>query len=365
MLQPLSFDGTSRFSHLDDIERVARRALRGGDSQALDAAIRSISADLAAHGITFEGRTLPVSLLPTVIPAAEAERISWAGGRVRARLRHEDGVRVSHLLDDSIQEVWLDPEIFYDALLNLVVNAMEAIPEGREGQVQVTTKRLSGRKQVLIEVLDNGPGIPEELRAKVFNLFFTTKGKKGTGIGLASARKTIEAHGGTIELAPPAPGEGAHFMIYLPINPPEALDHQSKGESPTSPMPTPAAHGVEDASRSAPTRRPAPHTTALGPEPRPERAASGSPARRRSQRSPGRGARWALGLGLVFVALVAGAWWITRHDGTLFCSWAWEPVLAILSAISLHFSRPLPRCSLRSPACCASQELVSLFCPRR
>jgi len=142
----------------------------------------------------------------------------------------ERGVRVQHALDDSIEAIWLDPEIFYDALLNLVVNAMEAIPEGREGRVQIKTTRLSGRNQVLIEVLDNGPGIPEELVGKMFNLFFTTKGKKGTGIGLASARKTVEAHGGTIELAPSTPEEGAHFLIYLPINPPEAVNHAFNGE---------------------------------------------------------------------------------------------------------------------------------------
>jgi two-component system nitrogen regulation sensor histidine kinase NtrY len=99
----------------------------------------------------------------------------------------------------------------------------EAIPEDQRGWVKVTTHKLDGRNQMLIEVIDSGTGIPQELHKKIFNLFFTTKGKKGTGIGLASARKTIEAHGGSIELAPQAEGEGAHFMIYLPITPPEAI----------------------------------------------------------------------------------------------------------------------------------------------
>ena len=76
--------------------------------------------------------------------------------------------RAGDLLRLVLAEVWLDPEIFYDALLNLAVNAMEAIPEGCEGRVQIKTTRLSGRNQVLIEVLDNGPGIPEELVGKMF-----------------------------------------------------------------------------------------------------------------------------------------------------------------------------------------------------
>jgi signal transduction histidine kinase len=135
----------------------------------------------------------------------------------------ERDVVIQAELDRSIEEIWVDPEIFYDALLNLVINGIEAIPEGKAGRVRVRTHRLSGRNQVLIEVADSGEGIPEALYDKIFNLFFTTKGKKGTGIGLASARKTIEAHGGTIELAHPLDGEGAHFKIYLPITPQESM----------------------------------------------------------------------------------------------------------------------------------------------
>lgn len=142
----------------------------------------------------------------------------------------ERRVEVQADLDERLQQVWIDPEIFHDALLNLVVNAIEAIPEGHPGKVLVATRRLDGRNQFLIEVIDSGAGIPEEIRDKVFNLFFTTKGKKGTGIGLASARKTIEAHGGSIELAEPATGEGAHFMLYLPIEPTDVPSTNAWGD---------------------------------------------------------------------------------------------------------------------------------------
>lgn len=133
----------------------------------------------------------------------------------------ERGITVTAELDPQVVEMWMDPEIFYDAVLNLTINGAEAIPEDQRGWVKVRTTKLAGRNQVLLEVIDSGPGIPAEIHNKIFNLFFTTKGKKGTGIGLASARKTIEAHGGTIELAPPAEGEGAHFMIYMPLTAPE------------------------------------------------------------------------------------------------------------------------------------------------
>lgn len=133
----------------------------------------------------------------------------------------ERKVEITAALDERIQEIWVDPESFYDALLNLVVNGMEALPEGKPGRVRILTKRLSGRNQILIEVIDSGTGIPDEIRPRIFNLFFTTKGKKGTGIGLASVRKTIEAHGGTIELEPYREEEGAHFRIFMPLQPQE------------------------------------------------------------------------------------------------------------------------------------------------
>jgi signal transduction histidine kinase len=128
------------------------------------------------------------------------------------------GIVLQPNLDESIGDVWLDPESMHDALLNLVTNGMDAIPEGGEGRVQVRTSRLADRNQVCIEVLDSGAGIPPEHRDKIFNLFFSTKGKKGTGIGLAATRKIIEGHGGSIQLNH-FDGQGAHFLIYLPIHP--------------------------------------------------------------------------------------------------------------------------------------------------
>lgn len=134
-----------------------------------------------------------------------------------ARTSAERGVEVTADLDERLGEIELDPESFYDALLNLVTNAMDAIPEGRKGRVRVVTRRLEGRHQALIEVADNGSGIPEEIRSKIFSLFFSTKGKQGTGIGLAATRKIIEEHGGTIEFES-EDGQGTRFKIYMPTS---------------------------------------------------------------------------------------------------------------------------------------------------
>jgi signal transduction histidine kinase len=121
-------------------------------------------------------------------------------------------------LDPQLDSVMLEPESIHDALLNLVTNAIDAIPEGQMGKVIIRAQRIPDQNNFKIEVLDNGIGIPEQLREKVFLLFFSTKGKKGTGIGLAVTKKMIEDHGGTIELDSTV-GQGTCFRVFLPLKP--------------------------------------------------------------------------------------------------------------------------------------------------
>lgn len=141
----------------------------------------------------------------------------------------EHGVELATSLDPQVGEVWIDSEQIYDSLLNLVTNAIDAMPDGRGGRVRILTERLEGRQQVLIDVTDDGAGIPAEARDKIFNLFFSTKGSKGTGIGLSATRKIIQDHGGTIEFTT-VEGEGTTFSIYLPTNAPE-LTHAPATEA--------------------------------------------------------------------------------------------------------------------------------------
>jgi len=116
----------------------------------------------------------------------------------RLRIDTESGVRLTG-----------DGELLSIALLNLLKNAVEASSS--------TPIRMEGRrnkKRVEIRVRDEGPGIPPEAIARIFEPFYTTK-EKGTGIGLFMAKKIVEAHGGTIE-ARSREGEGSEFRIELP-----------------------------------------------------------------------------------------------------------------------------------------------------
>lgn len=95
-------------------------------------------------------------------------------------------------------------------LLGLVQNAIEAVDGGGEIAVEWAQRANS----VEIAVSDTGPGVPEELRSRVFEPFFTTRAK-GVGLGLAIARQVVEAHGGTLDVGSGTAG-GARFVLTIP-----------------------------------------------------------------------------------------------------------------------------------------------------
>ncbi len=119
-----------------------------------------------------------------------------------------------HIPDDCI--CMCDPQGLSQTVLNLVLNAGEAPPNGGEAQVKIDV--TSDSQWVYTCVEDNGPGVSEELRERVFEPFFTTKPLgKGTGLGLSVSRQLIRAVGGELELSPgPSSLGGAKFVIRLP-----------------------------------------------------------------------------------------------------------------------------------------------------
>jgi signal transduction histidine kinase len=125
----------------------------------------------------------------------------------------EAQVEVVRYLDPELPNVRLDRETFRSAVLNLLINAVQAMDAG--GQMVVRT-RAAGLG-VILELIDTGPGMDPETLAKVFRAFYTTK-QGGSGLGLPTARKIVEAHGGTIDVES-APGRGTKVTIWLPAPP--------------------------------------------------------------------------------------------------------------------------------------------------
>src|SRR5262249_51745588 len=119
--------------------------------------------------------------------------------------------------------VMADDRQIEQAVINLGMNALQAMPE--RGRLTIGARRHG--KQVEITVRDTGPGIPEALRARIFEPFFSTKAG-GTGLGLPLVHEIAVAHGGRISVES-APGEGACFTLALPLAEPPVPRPDSPG----------------------------------------------------------------------------------------------------------------------------------------
>lgn len=130
----------------------------------------------------------------------------------------ECGVRLRVELDESLGDILMDPEAIHCCLLNLASNAVDACVCGggcgQPPEVVLRSRRVHSWG-VEYQVIDNGCGLDEETQSKIFKAFFSTKGTKGTGLGLMITKKIVAEHGGEIELAS-RKGEGTVFTVRLP-----------------------------------------------------------------------------------------------------------------------------------------------------
>ncbi|MEL7639562.1 MAG: ATP-binding protein [Solidesulfovibrio sp.] len=150
---------------------------------------------------------------PTSSKPGEAD-LGEVARRTTALMRHAlEGQGIAVTLDISLQAPMVrgDPETLTQCLVNCLKNAMEAMPDG--GHIGVAAGLEDGR--AFLSVRDDGPGIPAEVLPNVFNPFFTTRGDKRAGLGLAMTKKILEDLGGTVELES-LPGQGATVTLYLP-----------------------------------------------------------------------------------------------------------------------------------------------------
>jgi signal transduction histidine kinase len=133
----------------------------------------------------------------------EPQPTEWAvlAGRLETHAREAigNGTTQFHTTGDLVR-LDTDPEMLFQVLLNLVRNSVEAVAEIQDGEVTLSAQR-TGRSGVSIRVEDNGPGLPPEIRDRLFEPFTTTK-SNGTGLGLSIARKLTSALGGRLEISP-------------------------------------------------------------------------------------------------------------------------------------------------------------------
>lgn len=132
-----------------------------------------------------------------------------------AKTAAERGVVFEVNLAEDMCDSMFDADRLHDAVLNIVSNAIDATQEQTLARVIITTQFAVEANRIMIAVEDNGPGVPEAVQDKIFEPFFSTKGSKGTGLGLAVTRKVVREHGGDL-LLDSQEGKGTRFTIWLP-----------------------------------------------------------------------------------------------------------------------------------------------------
>jgi len=164
--------------------------------------------------ITAFGRPPQLHRVPTALHALLDECLAFAQAKCDT-----PGIEVIRAYAPGCPEAMLDARELRKALLNLVLNALEAMSAG--GRLTVTTAYSSEARMVTVVVEDTGTGMSEETLSRMYDLFFTTK-PQGTGLGMALARSVVDLHGGELAIVS-APGKGTRVTVRLPLEPAPAV----------------------------------------------------------------------------------------------------------------------------------------------
>jgi signal transduction histidine kinase len=162
-------------------------------------------------------------LAPSRAPVDPVELLEESLARARSRVAFAG--RIEREYDEELPRVLADPEQLEAVMTDLLVNALEAMqgqpPEACQLRVALRVTDADPARSLVIRVTDTGPGVPPELREKIFYPFFTTK-ERGSGVGLANAQKVAASHGGELVLQS-RDGRGAAFVLRLPADEPASL----------------------------------------------------------------------------------------------------------------------------------------------
>jgi signal transduction histidine kinase len=158
---------------------------------------------------TFLDFTRPVELHPADVPLDSFVReiVDLAAPQAAA-----SGIRVSVGGDTDSASIRVDADLMKQAILNVVVNAIQAMPHGGELRLECAVRD----EEAEIRISDTGVGIPPELRDKIFRLYYTTK-PEGSGIGLAMTFRIVQLHDGAIDFTS-EPAKGTTFVLRLPVS---------------------------------------------------------------------------------------------------------------------------------------------------
>jgi signal transduction histidine kinase len=207
---------------ISSLASTASRRLQGPDDADAIPAGRAVDAREAVDTIERRSESL-INFVDayrsfTDIPSPEFDvlRVQDLLENVRRLLRaqiEEQNLDVAVSVEPPDLTVTADPNLLDQLLINLTLNALQAVedaPDANPGRIALRA-RIDRRSRPVIQVRDNGPGIPHDVQEKIFVPFFTTK-EDGSGIGLSLSRQIMRLHGGTISVRS-TPGEGTEFTL--------------------------------------------------------------------------------------------------------------------------------------------------------
>ncbi len=195
-------------------ERLATRTLDESTRRSVDVILHEAerAAKIVRQLLTFARKRQSTR---TMVDLNQVVRETLA---LRAYEQRVTNIVVIDALASGLPHIFADPHQIQQVLLNLVINAEQAVlaANGR-GTLVVRTWHDMNRESLVLEINDDGPGVPSDVQAKIFDPFFTTKEVgKGTGLGLTVVYAIVQEHGGRIRLES-SPGRGASFFVELPV----------------------------------------------------------------------------------------------------------------------------------------------------
>lgn len=194
----------------NDPEREALEGMRH-EVERIDSTVRALLDRARPRLVSVKASSL-ADIVARAVNLAQAQLANGSASESRVRLEFER--------PEDPMTIQIDPAQIEDAVLNLIINAIEAT-EG-DGAVEIRLTRSQGdgmgEEEAIVEISDNGRGISEENLSRIFNPFFTTR-TSGTGLGLPAVRRIARAHGGSVEVKSTV-GKGSTFTLHLPMNRP-------------------------------------------------------------------------------------------------------------------------------------------------
>jgi len=197
---------------------IRRRDKNDPEREALEGVRHEVSRiDNTVRALLGRARARLVSVRLTSLTETVAHAVSLAKSQIMTAVTNGQQVAIEYDHPDDPITIQIDPGQIEDAVLNLVLNAIEAV-DGK-GNIRVRVFRANSdsieEEQAIVEVSDDGHGIREEDLARLFSAFFTTK-REGTGLGLPAVKRIARLHGGRVEVRSSV-GQGSVFTIHLPV----------------------------------------------------------------------------------------------------------------------------------------------------